>query len=108
MRAFATELDVAGIAIAPVNYVIISLIVMLAVGWLVATAFGSLLAAPAALIVPLGAYYLAHYLADAPAPAVRRSAAGQPVGRRLGDARRPAFLGALQAVVEDNTQPVEA
>ena len=41
VRAFAIELDVAGIAIAPVNYVIISLVVMLAVGWFLVTAFGS-------------------------------------------------------------------
>lgn len=105
VRAFATELDVAGIAIAPVNYVIISLILMLVVGWFVVTAFGSLLAAPAALIVPLGAYWLAHYLADRQ--------------RRLFDSQLPdnlsvvasamragqTFLGALQAVVDTAPDP---
>jgi tight adherence protein B len=105
VRAFAVELDVAGIAIAPVNYVIISLIVMLIVGWFVVTAVGTILAAPAALIVPVVAWWLAHYLADRQ--------------RRLFDTQLPdnlsvvasamragqTFLGALQAVVDTAPDP---
>lgn len=104
-QTLATELDVAGIKIAPVNYVVISIIVTLVVAWFLATLLGSILGALIAIIVPFAALFLARTMADRQ--------------RRLFDSQLPdnlsvvasamragqTFLGALQAVVDTAPEP---
>ena len=104
-RNLATELDVGGIPIAPVNYVILTIVATLAVAWVMAVLLGSIFAALIGLAVPLASTMY-----------VRMSADRQ---RRLFDSQLPdnlsvvasamragqTFLGALQAVVDTAPEP---
>jgi tight adherence protein B len=104
-RALATELDVAGIPIAPLQYMILSLIAVPIVAWIAYVLAGK----PVAVLIGLGAppfaLWFARYRADKQ--------------RRLFDAQLPdnlsvvasamragqTFMGALQAVVDTAPEP---
>jgi tight adherence protein B len=104
-RALGTELDVAGIPIAPLQYVILSVIAIPIVGGLAYLILGKPIAAAFGLLSPFVAQWFARFRADKQ--------------RRLFDAQLPdnlsvvasamragqTFIGALQSVVDTAPEP---
>jgi tight adherence protein B len=104
-RALATELDVAGIPIAPLQYMLISVIAIPVVGWLAAMLTGKTFAAVIGLGAPFVAVWFARYRADRE----RRQFDSQlpdNLGVVAGAMRAgQTFMGALQAVIDTAPEP---